>query len=86
MWYPLSWSSGDPQIVYADLWTVDLATGAYFVVVLSLLVIVMRNVGTYSVLNGTVYAASSGTLSGSSTLLGSGYTYNGYEGVGYLGW
>ncbi|KAI0736206.1 glycosyl hydrolase [Fomitopsis betulina] len=58
MWYPLSWSSGDPQIVYADLWTVDLAAG------------------TYSVLNGTVYAASSGTLSGSSELLGSGYPYN----------
>ncbi|EPT03669.1 hypothetical protein FOMPIDRAFT_49235 [Fomitopsis schrenkii] len=67
MWYPLSWASGDPQIVYADLWTVDLAAG------------------TYSVLNGTVYAASSGTLSGNSTLLGSGYTYDGQEGVGYLG-
>ncbi|KAH9909454.1 glycosyl hydrolase [Fomitopsis serialis] len=24
VWYPLSWSSGNPQIVYADVWTVDL--------------------------------------------------------------
>lgn len=26
-WYPLSWASGDPEIVYADLWTVDLDAG-----------------------------------------------------------
>ncbi|KZT72472.1 carbohydrate-binding module family 35 protein [Daedalea quercina L-15889] len=67
MWYPLSWASGDPEIVYADLWTLDL------------------DAGTYTVLNGTVYDASAGTLSGSAVLLGSSYTYNGHEGVGYLG-
>ncbi|TFY63401.1 hypothetical protein EVJ58_g3275 [Rhodofomes roseus] len=67
VWYPLSWSSGDPQIVFADLWTVDL------------------DAGTYTVLNGTAYAASAGTLSGSAELLGSNSTYNGNEGVGYLG-
>lgn len=66
-WYPLSWSTGDPQIVYADLWTVD------------------YEAGTYSVATGTTYPAVNGTLGGSSELLGSNYTYNGYEGVGYLG-
>ncbi|PCH41168.1 carbohydrate-binding module family 35 protein [Wolfiporia cocos MD-104 SS10] len=66
-WYPLSWSSGDPQIVYADLWKVDYSAG------------------TYTVVNGTAYAAQDGTLGGSAVLLGSDSTYNGYEGVGYLG-
>ncbi|KZT12579.1 carbohydrate-binding module family 35 protein [Laetiporus sulphureus 93-53] len=67
MWYPLSWASGDPQIVYADLWMVDYDEGVYYV------------------LNGTVYAAADGTLGGSAVLLGSDSTYNGHEGVGYLG-
>ncbi|KAH9938280.1 galactan 1,3-beta-galactosidase [Fomitopsis serialis] len=67
VWYPLSWSSGNPQIVYADVWTVDL------------------DAGTYAVQNGTTYSASTGTLSGNAELLGSNYTYNGHEGVGYLG-
>lgn len=75
MWYPLSWSSGDPQIVYADLWTVDLAAGTYFTATNTTKAL-MCDVGTYSVLNGTVYTASSGILSGSSELLGSGYPYN----------
>jgi len=29
VWYPLSWSSGKPQIVAADVWSVDLAAGMY---------------------------------------------------------
>lgn len=27
IWYPLSWSSGVPQIVHADVWSVNLAAG-----------------------------------------------------------
>ncbi|CCL99415.1 uncharacterized protein FIBRA_01433 [Fibroporia radiculosa] len=64
-WYPLSWASGVPQIVYADLWKVDYAAG------------------TYSVMNGTAYYAADGTLGGTAVMLNN--TYNGYEGVGYLG-
>ncbi|KAJ3516794.1 hypothetical protein NLJ89_g914 [Agrocybe chaxingu] len=29
VWYPLSWSSGRPQIVPADVWTLNLAAGTY---------------------------------------------------------
>ncbi|KDR85274.1 hypothetical protein GALMADRAFT_131985 [Galerina marginata CBS 339.88] len=29
IWYPLSWSTGVPQIVPADVWSIDLATGTY---------------------------------------------------------
>ncbi|KZP12634.1 carbohydrate-binding module family 35 protein [Athelia psychrophila] len=31
IWYPLSWASGVPQIVHADVWSVDLAAGTYTV-------------------------------------------------------
>ncbi|GLB36530.1 putative glycosyl hydrolases family 43 [Lyophyllum shimeji] len=31
IWYPLSWSSGVPQIVHADVWIVNLAAGTYTV-------------------------------------------------------
>ncbi|KAG7090788.1 hypothetical protein E1B28_009872 [Marasmius oreades] len=31
VWYPLSWSSGNPQIVHADVWNVNLAAGTYTV-------------------------------------------------------
>ncbi|EIN13160.1 galactan 1,3-beta-galactosidase [Punctularia strigosozonata HHB-11173 SS5] len=31
MWFPLSWASGVPQIVYADVWSLDLAAGTYAV-------------------------------------------------------
>ncbi|SJL06338.1 uncharacterized protein ARMOST_09674 [Armillaria ostoyae] len=29
MWFPLSWSSGSPQIVAADVWSVNVAAGTY---------------------------------------------------------
>jgi len=29
IWYPLSWSSGSPQIVPADVWSLDLLAGTY---------------------------------------------------------
>lgn len=29
IWYPLSWSTGSPQIVAADVWSVNLAAGTY---------------------------------------------------------
>jgi len=29
IWYPLSWNTGVPQIVPADVWSIDLATGTY---------------------------------------------------------
>jgi len=31
IWYPLSWSTGVPQIVPADVWSVDLEAGTYTV-------------------------------------------------------
>ncbi|TFK57697.1 galactan 1,3-beta-galactosidase [Heliocybe sulcata] len=31
IWLPLSWSSGSPQLVWADVWSVDLAAGTYSV-------------------------------------------------------
>ena len=29
IWYPLDWSSGSPQIVPADVWSVNLNAGTY---------------------------------------------------------
>lgn len=29
IWYPLSWNTGVPQIVAADVWSVNLAAGTY---------------------------------------------------------
>lgn len=29
MWFPLSWATGVPQIVQADVWTLNLAAGMY---------------------------------------------------------
>ncbi|TFY82940.1 hypothetical protein EWM64_g1071 [Hericium alpestre] len=29
IWYPLDWSSGNPQIVHADVWQVNLGAGTY---------------------------------------------------------
>ncbi|KAK0208893.1 galactan 1,3-beta-galactosidase [Desarmillaria ectypa] len=31
MWFPLSWSSGSPQIVAADVWSMNVASGTYTV-------------------------------------------------------
>ncbi|KAH8120507.1 Arabinanase/levansucrase/invertase [Phellopilus nigrolimitatus] len=31
IWYPLDWSSGSPQIVQADVWSVDVSAGTYSV-------------------------------------------------------
>ena len=31
IWYPLSWASGSPQIVPADVWSIDIAAGTYSV-------------------------------------------------------
>jgi hypothetical protein len=31
MWFPMTWSSGSPQIVRADVWSLDLAAGTYSV-------------------------------------------------------
>lgn len=32
MWFPLSWSSGSPMVVDADVWSVDVAAGKPIVV------------------------------------------------------
>ena len=29
IWFPLSWSSGSPQIVDADVWSLNLTAGSY---------------------------------------------------------
>lgn len=29
IWYPLDWSTGVPQIVHADVWSVNVQTGTY---------------------------------------------------------
>ncbi|KAH0590241.1 hypothetical protein H2248_000411 [Termitomyces sp. 'cryptogamus'] len=29
IWFPLSWSTGIPQIVHTDVWSVDLSSGTY---------------------------------------------------------
>lgn len=31
MWFPLSWATGSPQIVQADVWSLNLGTGTYTV-------------------------------------------------------
>ncbi|KAI5115555.1 hypothetical protein M0805_001884, partial [Coniferiporia weirii] len=31
IWYPLDWSSGSPQIVPADVWSIDISAGTYSV-------------------------------------------------------
>ena len=29
IWFPLSWSTGIPQIVHTDIWSIDLSSGTY---------------------------------------------------------
>ncbi|KAF5338414.1 hypothetical protein D9758_012213 [Tetrapyrgos nigripes] len=54
VWYPLSWASGSPQIVPADVWSVNVAAGTY----------TAATGTTYEAENG-VLSGSSQLLSGS---------------------
>lgn len=31
IWYPLNWTSGSPQVVPADVWSIDISAGTYSV-------------------------------------------------------
>ncbi|KAI0267698.1 galactan 1,3-beta-galactosidase [Gloeopeniophorella convolvens] len=84
IWYPLDWSSGAPQIVHADVWTVDLNAGTYSVV----------NGTAYEAESGTL--GGSATLLSSSSFSGGravGYlgnggsvTVNNVQGLGKAQW
>ncbi|TFK76713.1 galactan 1,3-beta-galactosidase [Pluteus cervinus] len=84
MWLPLSWSSGNPQIVQADVWSVNLAAGTYSVATGT----------TYEAENGT-RSGNSTLMSGSSFsggravgYLGNGgtLTINNVQGTGQPQW
>ncbi|KAK7468527.1 hypothetical protein VKT23_003031 [Stygiomarasmius scandens] len=84
IWYPLSWASGSPQIVAADVWSVNLAAGTYTV----------ATGATYEAENG-VLSGSSQILTGSGFSggrvvgwLGNGgsVTINNVQGVGRDQW
>ncbi|KAG6857617.1 hypothetical protein H0H87_010185 [Tephrocybe sp. NHM501043] len=84
IWYPLSWSSGVPQIVHADVWSLDLSAGAYTAV----------SGTTYEAESGTI-GGSATTLSDSSFsggkaigYLGNGgsITINNVQGTGSAQW
>lgn len=55
IWYPLDWSSGSPQIVPADVWSVNIAAGTYTV----------ASGTSYEAESGTI-SGSARLLSGSS--------------------
>jgi hypothetical protein len=55
MWFPLSWASGKPQIVQADVWSLNLSAGTYTV----------ASGTTYEAESGTIGGTAT-TLSGSS--------------------
>ncbi|KZP30987.1 glycoside hydrolase family 43 protein, partial [Athelia psychrophila] len=53
IWYPLSWASGVPQIVYADVWSVDLTAGIVALLFLFYSCLLTAILGTYTVATGT---------------------------------
>lgn len=84
MWFPLSWSSGKPQIVQADVWSINLSAGTY----------TAATGTTYEAESGTI-SGSATTLSDSSFsggkaigFLGHGgsVTINNVQGTGSAQW
>jgi len=84
MWFPLSWSSGNPQIVQADVWSINLSAGTY----------TAATGTTYEAESGTI-SGSATTLSDSSFsggkaigFLGNGgsVTINDVQGTGSAQW
>ncbi|CDO70775.1 hypothetical protein BN946_scf184798.g90 [Trametes cinnabarina] len=76
IWYPLDFSSGSPQIVPTDVWSVNLNAGKCFLPRAEHAARVERA--------STSYEAENGQLGGSSRLL-SGSAFSGGTAVGYLG-
>ncbi|RDB28978.1 hypothetical protein Hypma_015121 [Hypsizygus marmoreus] len=84
MWFPLTWSSGKPQIVQADLWSLNLAAGTYSV----------ASGVTYEAESGTISGSattlSDGSFSGGRAIgyLGNGgsITINNVQGTGAAQW
>jgi hypothetical protein len=89
IWYPLSWSSGKPKVVAADVWSVNPSAGMFDFIPLSLLgdrlIMDADDPGTYSVASGTTYEAENGSRGGAATALSSS-SFSGGKGIGYLGW
>lgn len=83
VWLPLSFSSGNPVLVQADVWSINLAAGTTFLPP-QLLATTNSSPGTYSVASGVTYEAESGTISGSAVLTSSS-SFSGGKYVGYLG-
>ncbi|KAF5377239.1 hypothetical protein D9615_006357 [Tricholomella constricta] len=84
MWFPLSWASGKPQIVQADVWSVNLSAGTY-----------TKATGTsYEAESGTISGSattlSDGSFSGGKAIgfLGNGgsITINNVQGTGNAQW
>ncbi|KAF8161342.1 Arabinanase/levansucrase/invertase [Crassisporium funariophilum] len=84
IWYPLSWNTGVPQIVAADVWTLNLAAGSF-----------SAASGTSyeaegGTISGTATTLSSSSFSGGKAIgfLGNGgsITINGVQGIGTAQW
>ncbi|KAF8061007.1 galactan 1,3-beta-galactosidase [Lyophyllum atratum] len=84
MWFPLSWSSGKPQLVQADVWSINLSAGTF----------TAASGTTYEAESGTI-SGSATTLSDSSFsggkaigFLGNGgsITINNVQGTGSAQW
>ncbi len=94
IWYPLDFSSGSPQLVPADVWSVNIQAGTRFhfttahpsKMIKQFDVDATRRVfiGTYSAATGTSYEAENGQLGGSATIA-SDPSFSGGRVVGYLG-
>lgn len=85
IWLPLSWASGKPQLVQADVWSLDLNASKYtFQRHVGLTLLIRNNLGTYSVASGTSYEAENGAISGSASILSSS-SFSGGRAVGWLG-
>ncbi|KAF9015437.1 galactan 1,3-beta-galactosidase [Cyathus striatus] len=84
IWFPLSWSSGNPQIVAADVWSLNLNSGTYSVATGT----------TYEAEQGTIGGSatilSDGSFSGGKAVgyLGNGgtVTINNVQGIGTSQW
>ncbi|PFH54728.1 carbohydrate-binding module family 35 protein [Amanita thiersii Skay4041] len=84
IWFPLSWSTGKPQIVPADVWSLNLSTGTYTV----------ASGTTYEAESGTLGGSSSilsdSSFSGGRAVgwLGNGgtLTMNNIQGIGTSQW
>ncbi|ESK88955.1 glycosyl hydrolase family 43 protein [Moniliophthora roreri MCA 2997] len=70
MWFPLSWDSGNPQIVPADVWSVNVAAGTFSV----------ASGTTYEAESGTI-SGSARTLTDSAWSGGRGVGYLGNGGT-----